>query len=194
MKLARGYLSFGLVLLLQTIWLAPASSEQVKLPDSKLKLERSQQLIARKIALTSGTKIQLELAQELSSKTAQEGDIVVYYAAEDILSPNKEILIRKGARATGKVTEAKRARMFGKKGHLNFTVEEIVAVDGTKIPLRSTVEKNGNGRGATMVAVAALVSVFGVFIKGKNVTVKSGTLVEAYVDYDTVVETASRPI
>lgn len=55
-------------------------------------------------------------------------------------------------------------------------------------------KKNGKGRGATMVAVAALVSVFGVFIKGKNVTVKAGTLVEAYVDYDTVVETASRPL
>jgi hypothetical protein len=194
MRLDRRYLSFGIVLLLQTIWLAPASSELAKTPESNLKLERSQQLIAKKIALASGTKLQLELAEELSSKTAQEGDIVVYYAAANVLSPTKEILIKKGARATGKVTMAKRARMFGKKGQLEFTVEEIEAVDGTKVPLRSTVEKNGKGRGTTMVAVAALVSVFGVFIKGKNVTVKSGTLVEAYVDYDTVIETASRQL
>ncbi|MBD2306084.1 hypothetical protein H6G17_11225 [Chroococcidiopsis sp. FACHB-1243] len=194
MKPNRRYLSFGLILLLQTIWLAPAGSEPLKLRNSELKLERSQMLMAKKLTLASGTKLQLELAEELSSKTAQEGDIVVYYAATNVLSPTKEILIKKGARATGKVTEAKRARMFGKKGQLNFTVEEIEAVDGTKIPLRSTVEKNGKGRGATMVAVAALVSVFGVFIKGKNITVKPGTLVEAYVDYDTVVETASRTL
>ena len=164
MKLDRRYLSFGLILLLQTIWLAPVGSEPVKLRDSELKLERSQMLMAKKLTLASGTKLQLELAEEISSKTAQEGDIVVYYAATNVLSPT------------------------------NFTVEEIEAVDGTKIPLRSTVEKNGKGRGATMVAVAALVSVFGVFIKGKNITVKPGTLVEAYVDYDTVVETASRAL
>jgi hypothetical protein len=39
MKLDRRYLSFGLVLLLQTIWLAPAGSEPLKLQNSELKLE-----------------------------------------------------------------------------------------------------------------------------------------------------------
>ncbi|MDV2990926.1 MAG: hypothetical protein N4J56_000580 [Chroococcidiopsis sp. SAG 2025] len=61
MKLDRRYLSFGLVLLLQTIWLAPVGSEPLKLRNSELKLERSQMLIAKKLTLASGTKLQLEL-------------------------------------------------------------------------------------------------------------------------------------
>ena len=144
--------------------------------------------LSQKAKLLSGTNIELELATRLSSKTAKEGDRVVYFVNEDVVSPNGELLIKKGTRATGQVNEAKRARMLGKKGKLEFTVEEVEAVDGTTVRLRSTVEREGKSRAGTMIAVTALVSVFGVFIKGKNVTVEQGTIVNAYVDNDTLVE------
>lgn len=185
-----------LVVVMQMIWLEPALSHtKVETPlSTKIQLELAQNLTAKeqitskKVELSSGTKIRLELADEVSSKTAQEGDEVVYFAKDDILSSSKEIVIKKGARAYGKVTAAKRARSFGRKGKLEFTVEEVEAIDGTKVPLRSTISRDGKGNVGTMVAVTALVSVFGVFIKGKNVTVKQGTVVDAYVDDNMMVE------
>ena len=143
------------------------------------------------VALTSGTKIKLELATELKSNKSHEGDEVVYYVQQAVLS-GKDVLIKKGARATGKVTRAKGAKSFGRKGKLEFTAEEVEAADGSKILLRSTTEKNGKGRGNTVVAVTLLVSVLGVFIKGKNVTVPKATIVDAYVDDDKQV-LVSRP-
>jgi type IV secretory pathway VirB10-like protein len=183
---------------MQMIWLEPALSQKVETPSqTKIKLELTQKLTtkeeitSKKVELPSGTKIKLELADEVSSKTAEEGDEVVYFVKEDVLSSNKEVLIKKGSRAIGKVTAAKRARSFGRKGKLEFTVEEVEAVDGTLVPLRSSVNKDGKGRVGTMVAVTALVSVFGVFIKGKNVTVKQGTIVDAYVDDNLMIEVLS---
>lgn len=140
------------------------------------------------MGLPAGTKIKLGLADRLSSKTAQEGDEVEYFVKYDVLSPNGEVVIKQGAIATGRVTKARRAGLLGKKGKLEFTVEEVDAVNGTKIPLRSTIEKQGKGRGTAAVAVTALVSVLGVFIKGKNVTVEQGTIVDAYTDNDTWIE------
>lgn len=137
--------------------------------------------------LPAGTKLQLLLADELISNKAKVGEEVVYFVREDVLSPDGKVFIKKGARASGKITAAKGAKSFGRKGKLEFTVEEVEAIDGTKVLLRSNNEKNGKGRGATMVAVTALVTVFGVFIKGKNVTVPKDTLIEAYVDNDTSV-------
>lgn len=188
-KVVERSLPLLLVFVVQLVWLAPAWSQKVESPlEAKIKLELAQKLNSKKIELSSGTKIKLELAEELSSKKAEEGDEVVYFVAEDVVTPNKETLIKKGARAIGKVTEAKRARTLGRKGKLEFTVEEVEAVDGTKVPLRATVNKDGKSRGATMVAVTALVSVFGLFIKGKNVTIKQGTVVDAYVDDSVVIE------
>lgn len=173
-----------LVFFMQFASIAPAFSQKVEMmpSETKIKQESPQQLIINKVQLLSGTKIKLELAQELSSKKSKTGEEVIYYVSEDVLSPNQEVLIRKGARAFGKITEAKRAAMFGRKGKLQFTVEEVEAIDGTKVPLRSTVNKEGKNQTGTMVAVTALVSVFGVFIRGRNITIDQGTVVEAYVD------------
>lgn len=139
-------------------------------------------VVISRVELPSGTKLQLELADDISSNKAQIGQEVVYFVKEAVAAPDGKVLVQKGARATGKVTTAKGARSFGRKGKLEFTVEEVVAADGSKIPLRSSLSKSGKGRGGTMVAVTALVTVFGVFIKGKNVTVPKATVVEAFVD------------
>jgi hypothetical protein len=136
------------------------------------------------VTLPSGTKIKVETGGELRSNVARVGDEVVYYVKEPVLSPGKIVLIKKGARATGKVTRSKRARSLGRKGKLEFTVEQVEGVDGQQIPLRSSLAKNGKGRGGTVVAVSLLLSPVAVFIKGKNVVVPVGTPIEAYVDDD----------
>lgn len=157
---------------------ASAPQEPIKVP-------------AGKVLLPSGSKLSLELAEPLASNKAKVGDEVVYYVKEDILTADRsKVLIRKGAHAVGHVTKAKGAKSFGRKGKLEFTVEEVEAVDGTLIPLRSTLETSGKGRTTAVALTAAFLTVFGVFIKGKNVQVPQGTVFEAYIDQDTAVTPA----
>lgn len=147
-----------------------------------------QPALAARVQLLEGTKIRVELAEELSSRRAHKGQEVRYYVKEAVLGPNKEVLIREGARASGVVTEAKSASRLGKKGKLEFTIESVEAVDGTRVPLRARQEAAGKDQTGTMAAVTLLVSVLGVFIKGKNVTIKQGTLIDAYVDKTVEIE------
>ncbi len=127
----------------------------------------------------------LELAEPLSSKTAKQGDEVIYFVSEDVVSTYGEVFIRKGSRATGEVTQAKRSRILGKKGILEFTANEVEAVDGTKVPLRSTINREGKSRGGTVVALSVIFNPLFLFIKGKNLNLEQGTVVSAYTDRDT---------
>ena len=143
-----------------------------------------------KLTLPSGTKLQVELSEDLSSNKAKKDQEVIFYATKDIKSEDGRVLIKKGARATGKVTEAKGAGTFGRKGKLEFTVEEVKAIDDSQVPLRSSESKSGKGRGATMVALTLFVSVLGVFVKGKNVQVPKGSKFDVYVDDDVKIASA----
>ena len=146
-----------------------------------------------KVTLFEGAKIRVELAEELSSRRAKKGQEVRYYVKEDVLGPNQEVLIRKGAAVTGIVTEAKSAGGLGRKGKLEFTVESVVAVDGTKVPLRARQNAVGKGQSGAVAAGVILFGVFGGFIKGNNVTIDKGTVFDAFIDRSIEIEIRTPP-
>jgi len=134
------------------------------------------------------TKIRVELAKELSTNKSKKGEEVICRVKEDVLGPNKEVLIRKGARATGVVVEAKGAGWLGKKGKLSFSIDTVEAVDGTKISLRSEQKSGGKGRTGVVAAAALLIFLPLAFIKGKNATVPVGAGFDAYIDQTTPID------
>ncbi len=149
--------------------------------------------VAPQIELPIGTKVRLELAMPLNSKTAQQGDEVVYFVSEDVVSKYGEIFIQRGARATGEVTKVRRSKTLGRKGMLEFSVDEVEAVDGTKVPLRSTVNRDGKSRGGTITLLSVFATPawpFFLLIKGKNIYLGQGTPIRAYTDRDTSIEVA----
>jgi hypothetical protein len=135
-----------------------------------------------KVKLMDGTQISVELLEQLSSNKSRTNQEVRYRVRENIMGPNKEILIRKGAVATGRVIAAKGAGGLGRKGKLDFTIESVEAVDGTKVSLRSQQNARGKSNTGTMAAVTLLVSPLGLFVKGKNAKVEPGTIFETYVN------------
>jgi hypothetical protein len=128
--------------------------------------------------LAEGTEVELKFVDALSSKTANEGDPVNLQLAEDI-KVNGVVV----AKAVGTISHAKKAGMLGKAGELNMRIEHLKAGDN-RIRLRGSKGKEGEGKEGTMIVLTVLFGPLGLIKKGKNVEIKEGTAIKAFVDED----------
>jgi hypothetical protein len=137
---------------------------------------------AGKVMLKEGSEVKLKFADALSSKTANEGDPVNLILDEDI-KVGDVIVAKAGCKAVGTITNAKKAGMMGKAGELNMRLEHLKVGDD-KVRLRGSKGKEGQGKEGTAVALTVLFGPIGLIKHGKNVEVKAGTPLTAYVDDD----------
>lgn len=135
-----------------------------------------------KVIVREGTDVKLKFAQDLSSKTANDDDPVNLVLAED-LKVGDVTVVKAGAKALGTITHAKKAGMMGKGGELNMRLEYLIAGD-SRMRLRGTKGKEGEGKVGAAVALTVLFGPIGLIKHGKNVEIKEGTPLAAYVDQD----------
>jgi hypothetical protein len=133
-----------------------------------------------KIAVREGTDVSLKFAQDLSSKTAAEDDPVNLVLAED-LKVGDVVIAKAGSKAVGTITHAQKAGMMGKAGELNMRLQYLLVGD-TRVKLRGTKGKEGQGKEGTAVALTVLFGPIGLIKHGKNVDIKEGTPLQAYTD------------
>jgi len=141
-----------------------------------------------KLMLKEGTDVKLKFADDLSSKTANDGDPVNLVLDEDI-KVGDVVVVKAGAKATGTITNAKKAGMLGKAGELNMRLEHLKA-GSERVRLRGSKGKEGEGKEGTTVALVVLFGPIGLIKHGKNVEIKAGTSLVAYVDQDVAIEPA----
>lgn len=141
-----------------------------------------------KIALKEGTEVKLKFASDLSSKTANEDDPVELSLDQD-LKVGDVVVARAGAKAVGTITHAKKAGMMGKGGELNLKLDHLMAGD-VRVKIRGSKGKEGNGKEGTAVALTVLFGPIGLIKHGKNVEIKAGTPLTAYVDENTTLDPA----
>ena len=135
-----------------------------------------------KLVLKDGSDVQLKFAEAISSKTATEGDPVNLLLAQD-LKIGDVVVAKAGAKAVGTVTHAKKAGMMGKAGELNMRLEYLLIGD-ERVHIRGSKGKEGEGKEGTAVALTVLFGPIGLIKHGKNVDVKEGTPLLAYLDQD----------
>lgn len=123
---------------------APAqqnSSEQ-KAPESAL----AHVFAPKPTVVHAGTQIVVTADQPVSSKTNNSGDFFDASLAEPVVVGDK-VIIPKGARATGTVTEAKSASRFKGKPAITLTLSSV-KVNGQEYRLKTTkVTESGKSRG-----------------------------------------------
>lgn len=139
-----------------------------------------------KLLLKEGTDVKLKFSDALSSKTAVEGDPVNLLLDED-LKVGDVTVVKAGAKAVGTITNSKKAGMMGKAGQLNMRLEYLVAGD-SRMKLRGTKGREGEGKEGAAVALTVLFGPIGLIKHGKNVDIQSGTPLLAYVDQDFTVQ------
>ena len=135
-----------------------------------------------KVVLKEGSEVKLKFADDLSSKTATEGDPVNLILDEDI-KVGDIVVAKAGCKAVGTITNAKKAGMMGRAGELNLRLEHLKVGDD-RVKLRGTKGKQGQGKEGTAVALTVLFGPIGLIKHGKNVEVKAGSPLTAYVDDD----------
>ena len=131
--------------------------------------------------IPDGTEFTVVTVDEISSKTAAEGDPLTFKVADDVKIDN-EVVIAKGSLVKGVVGQAKKAGMMGKGGSLGIRVESAMTVDNQKIKLRSTKGKEGDDKTGTTVALVVLFGPLGFLKHGKNAVIKPGTEIKVYTD------------
>jgi len=140
------------------------------------------------VTLKDGTPVLLKTTEKLVSGRVAEGSTVRYEVVRDVVAPDRSVLIAYGGTGQGKVTRSRRRGMFGKAGQLEFTIDTVEAVDGTTVPLRSQQAIEGKGNKNEVIISTLLLSVFAVFVHGRDVEIPEGTELTAYVDHDTVIQ------
>jgi hypothetical protein len=141
------------------------------------------------LKLKEGDDVKLKFAQEISSKTASEGDTVNFVVADDV-KVGDVVVIKAGTKAVGSVTNAKRAGMMGKGGELNVRLDHLKAGE-IKVRLRGSKGKEGDSKAGQSIALTVLFGPIGLIKHGKEINVPEGTALAAYVDDDVMLPPAT---
>ncbi len=111
----------------------------------------------------AGTEIVVTADQSVSSKTSNSGDFFDASLAEPVVVGDK-VVIPKGARATGTVTEAKSASRFKGKPAITLTLSSV-KVNGQEYRLKTTkVTESGKSRGKRTAVGAGGGAAFGAIV------------------------------
>ncbi len=134
------------------------------------------------LVLTEGSDVNLNFDQNLSSKTAVEGDQVEFVLAEDLKVGNV-VVAKAGCKAVGEVTNAKKAGMMGKGGELSVRIDYL-RVGTTKVHLRGSKGKEGDNATGATVALTVLFGPIGLIKHGKNIDIAKGSPLKVFVSDD----------
>ena len=140
--------------------------------------------------IPDGMEFTVVTIDEISSKTAAEGDPLTFKVSEDVKIDGQTV-ITKGTLVKGIVAQAKKAGMMGRGGSLGIRVESATTIDNQKLKLRSTKGKEGDDKTGTTVALVVLFGPLGFLKKGKNAVIKPGTEIKVYTDEEKKVALAN---
>ena len=136
------------------------------------------------LSILDGTPIKVKTVNELSSRKAQVGDIV-YFRLVETLKIDSAVVVDTTAQVMGEVIEATKARSLGRPGKLDFTIDNVKAIDGQNLRLRTTPKRmTGKDKTGGVVTAAVLFAPVALFLKGKEVIIEANKEFIVYVDSD----------
>ena len=133
------------------------------------------------IVLPDGTELTVITTEEISSKTAVEGDALTFKVDDDVKINGKTVIAR-GAIVKGEISNSKKSGRMGKGGQLSIRILSTESVDGQKVKLRASKGREGDDKTGTTVALVVLFGPLGFLKKGKDAKIKEGTRIKAYTD------------
>jgi hypothetical protein len=146
------------------------------------------------ITITDGTPLEVEVTYTVSSAEVEEGSAVSFNVVHPVVI-NGATVIARGARATARVTKAKKGGSWGRAGTLAWTMQDVIAVDGTKVPLEFSKSTRGDSKGGTVTTAVIVTGVlfwpaapFWGFKKGKDAKVPAGRRFDVSVHGNAIVQ------
>jgi hypothetical protein len=168
-----------------------------------------QQSEKRELKIPAGTSLEIETAYTVDSQHVRPEDLISFRVLVPIKVDGVTV-IEKYSLVTGRVVEAKRGRRWGRAGRLSWIMQDVVAVDLTRVPLqardnssdlKNTVKGISHGGqvatemivfGSLLWAAAPLVLLHG-FKRGENAILPEGKRFIVVVKNDTMVKVPAEP-
>ncbi len=149
------------------------SSEENLAKDSKQTAAKTDSIKAN-FNLAKGSVIAIRVNQQISSDKSKNSKDIYLSVETDVLDTDGNSIINKGAHATGKIILVK-GRSYGRPGSVTLIITSVKANDGTDIEVYGKKVELGKDK----VMQALLIG--GVFVKGGNASIETGSLVAAQV-------------
>ncbi|MDY2686422.1 MAG: hypothetical protein SOV43_09695 [Selenomonadaceae bacterium] len=130
------------------------------------------------------TVLEVELMREIDSKHCKTGDPVLLRLVDNLIV-NNVIVAPAGTEVDGVITKARKPGGLGRSGKLEFQVNSFKTINNIEVPLAYAQKAKGGTDGGAGVVFAAVSVVGGLFMKGKNVAIQSGTKFDCRVTTDT---------
>lgn len=141
-----------------------------------------------------GTALEIQLKNTLSGQEAKVGDVVDFTVLRAV-EVNGIIVFEKDSVARARVTTSKKAGRWGKAGKLEWAMQDVLAVDGNRIPARFTKRELGDSKGGTVavaaVATTVLLGPLGLLWglkKGKPAIIPAGNRYTIFVHGDVLIK------
>jgi hypothetical protein len=148
------------------------------------------------LVIPDGTPVKLQMVRTISSAHAREGEHLDFVVVKDVRVGGSTI-IQAGTVASGSVVKVKGKRLFGIGGKIIIKLDSVDLMSGDEVALRARKEIKGSSRTKLMLAEMMITSLLylpaaPVFLLscGHDSTVLKGTEVTAYINGDSVVQTA----
>jgi len=139
------------------------------------------------VVIPSGTSIQFELVNPVSSQAAFPGSVIDFRVSSNVVVKG-QIVVSAGSIAKGQVVRAVKSKIVGQEGSIEIMVKSVRSVDGQDIPLfGGTLYREGEDRQVLSIVAGLVCFPFGFLVKGSNVELPSGTSVNASVATSTTV-------
>lgn len=153
-------------------------------------------VVVETVTLPKDSVIKLEFAEDLSSKTAQAGDVVKYKVADNVFV-NDVLVIPKGAEGLGRVMKVVGPRIFGQDARIDVDFGFLYAIDNTHVKVflgeiaKQEAKTIAGAAGATiggMVVLGPIGVIGGAFVTGKSVNIPAGSITFVQVKGDTEIQ------
>ena len=156
-------------------------------------------VVPAELVLPSGTPVELQSIQTISSARAHKGDHVDFVVAKDVQATGFTI-ISAGARAQGSIIGVKGKRPLGMGGDVIIKLDSVELTTGESVALVARKEFKGKSHTIRMaVAMAITAAIYlpaapaFILSRGRDSTVLKGTELTAYTRTDSPVEIAGLP-
>jgi hypothetical protein len=153
------------------------------------------------VKIPEGTPVELETAYTINSQLVRKGDRITFRVVNPVVVEGA-VVIEKGATATAIVTKSERGGHFGRAGRIAWTMKEVTAADGSRVPIQFAGRVVGDSKGAkvatqmviigTMFWPVAPIALFRGFKRGENALVPEGKRFDAVVLGSATVNASAR--
>ncbi|MCA1566325.1 MAG: hypothetical protein LC803_11935 [Acidobacteria bacterium] len=151
---------------------------------------------ARRVKLPQGTPLDVEMAYTISSQEVRAGELISFRVVNPVLVDGV-VVVEVGATASARVVKASRGGHWGRAGRIAWAMQDVTAVDGTRVPLASGGRLVGDSKGAKvatqMILTGALmpliapIALLHGFKRGENAIIPAGKRFEVSVSRDATV-------